>query len=255
MEMPKHAKLEITRLPLDAVKPWEGNARVHTKRNLEALRKSLSEFGQYKPIVVQKSTMRIVAGNGTYEAAAAIGWDSIDCNILDLSDAAAKALHILDNRTGDLSEWGEKELCDSLKELKALGNLALSGFEEVELEKMVAFQEGDMFERLKPAPVKEKAAPPPPKPEPAPEQGQTGGDAPAPAEAPPAPQKPAEAAYDRQIAFTIAGFVYALSDAAKAEELRCLTALLKDAPEADRKAVNDAVFEAITEILTNKFMR
>ena len=25
--------------------------------------------------------------------------------------------------------------------------------------------------------------------------------------------------------------------------------------EADRKAVNDAVFEAITEILTNKFMR
>lgn len=252
MEMPDPAKLEITRLPLDAVKPWERNARVHTRRNLEAIRTSLLKYGQYKPIIVQKSTMRIVAGNGTYQVIAQLGWPEVACNILDIDDKAAKALHILDNRSGDLSEWGEKELCDSLNELKALGNLDLSGFDAMELDRMAAFQAGDMFEKAKPAPAPKEKATMPEKPQEPPEKPQ---DAPPSPPSPEIPQAPAPAPYDRQIAFTIAGFVYNLADASRAEELRCLTNFLKDAPAEDRKAVNDAVFEAIIEILTNKFMR
>lgn len=107
--------MEITyyKLPTDKLKPDERNARLHDDRNLEAIKASLAQFGQTKPILVQKGTGRIIAGNGTYEAAAGV-LDKIACRLLDVDDRQADAIAIADNKTADLAEWDEKVLADLL---------------------------------------------------------------------------------------------------------------------------------------------
>ena len=52
------------------------NARKHSAKNIEAIKGSLAKFGQQKPIVISKDNI-VLAGNGTLEAAKALGWDDI----------------------------------------------------------------------------------------------------------------------------------------------------------------------------------
>ena len=53
--------------PINSFNPDPGNARVHDERNMKTISGSLRQFGQRKPIVVQKQGMLIRAGNGTWE--------------------------------------------------------------------------------------------------------------------------------------------------------------------------------------------
>ena len=75
--------LEIERVPLDSLHPDPANTRAHDERNLEAIQGSLARFHQQKPIVVDHDGV-IRAGNGTYEAAKALGWETIDVVRTDL---------------------------------------------------------------------------------------------------------------------------------------------------------------------------
>src|SRR6516164_2699654 len=50
------------------------NARRHPDPNVEAIKASLRVYGQRKPVVVNRRTGTIEAGNGTLQAALALGW-------------------------------------------------------------------------------------------------------------------------------------------------------------------------------------
>jgi DNA modification methylase len=94
------------------------NARLHSKKNLDAIKASLTRFGQRKPIVVTTEGI-VLAGNGTLEAAIALGWDSIDVAVTpsDWDEATARAYALADNRTAELAEWDESVLAKQLLEL------------------------------------------------------------------------------------------------------------------------------------------
>jgi len=126
--------------PIDELKPDPRNARTHDKRNLDAIRASLEQFGQVKPIVVQRSSGIVVAGNGTLAAAKAIGWTEIAAVRLELTDAQAQALAIADNRTAELAEWDEGELGRLLREIEESGELAaeVTGFSREEIDNLIA---------------------------------------------------------------------------------------------------------------------
>src|SRR5258708_36246835 len=53
------------------------NARRHPEPNLEAIKGSLRVYGQRKPVVVNCRTGTIEAGNGTLQAALALGWSQL----------------------------------------------------------------------------------------------------------------------------------------------------------------------------------
>ena len=141
-------QMELKRLKLSQIQQHPQNIRIHTKRNLDVIKKSLSQWGQYKPILVQKSTMYILAGNGTYQAAQALGWDEMDCNIIDVNDDQAKAILIADNRSSDLSQMDEKAVLDLLQGFDA-DLLELTGYDDKQLDNMLKFQEGTLFEQQK----------------------------------------------------------------------------------------------------------
>lgn len=114
------------------------NARKHSPKNLEAIKGSLAKFGQQKPIVVGKGNV-VIAGNGTLEAARALGWDEISVVRTKLEGTDATAFAIADNRTGELAEWDAGVLGDTLKSLQDLDfDLDSIGFSQDDLDKMIA---------------------------------------------------------------------------------------------------------------------
>lgn len=85
------------------------NLRLHGSRNIEAIKASLKRFGQQKPIVVDGDGV-VRAGNGTLEAATALGWDDVWAIESDLEGVDLTAYSIADNRTGELAEWDREAL-------------------------------------------------------------------------------------------------------------------------------------------------
>jgi DNA modification methylase len=126
--------LRIELITLSSLRLDPNNARRHDKKNLEAIKGSLSLFGQRKPIVISGDNT-IVAGNGTVEAARELGWTEIYVARIphEWTPEQIKAYALADNRTAELAEWDSKILADQLLELDAEGwDVAEFGFEPLE---------------------------------------------------------------------------------------------------------------------------
>lgn len=93
------------------------NVRSHDKRNIDAIKESLSRFGQQKPIVIN-SEGEVVAGNGTLIAAQILGWEEIGVVRTELKGAESVAYAVADNRTAELATWDEESLALVLDQLE-----------------------------------------------------------------------------------------------------------------------------------------
>lgn len=135
---------------LDKLVPDPENAKLHPKNNLRAIKSSIDEFGQVEELVVQKSTMRIIAGNARYSMLKEAGEKSVVVNIVDCDDLTAKALAVTLNRTPELGEWDEKVLAKIMAEVQiADEDLADNmGFSATELKNLMDVAEDDDAEKL-----------------------------------------------------------------------------------------------------------
>jgi hypothetical protein len=133
--------VKVEKVKCDTLKFDPANARQHSDRNLETIQKSLTQFGQRKPIVVWKDT--VIAGNGTLRAALALGWTDIEITRVpdDWSKDQITAYAVADNRTSDLASWDEEVLLDILADLDGHDLLAASGFTDEEIDDLRAFVE------------------------------------------------------------------------------------------------------------------
>lgn len=127
--------MKTEQIAIDSVSPDPANARLHGERNLAAIKDSLRAFGQQKPIVVDKRGV-VIAGNGTLEAAKALGWKDIAIVRTDLEPSQATAFGIADNRTGELAEW-DGEVLEKL----------MSGLDS-DVKDMLAFDDGELTRLL-----------------------------------------------------------------------------------------------------------
>ena len=110
------------------------NPNTHPEAQKAAVRASLAQFGQMKPIVAntaQKGKPVVIAGNATLEAALALGWTHIAVNRINVSEAVAKAYSAADKRTADMSEWEPSILAAILVELESEPiDMAALGFDD-----------------------------------------------------------------------------------------------------------------------------
>jgi DNA modification methylase len=124
-------------VPIERVHPDPLNARRHPEENLRAVRASLRRYGQRKPIVVNRRTGHIEAGNLTWEAARQEGWRYIAVLYVDDDPSTASGFAIADNRTAELAEWDEARLLEILRALQTEGQLEFTGFGAQDLEAIV----------------------------------------------------------------------------------------------------------------------
>jgi len=113
--------MELQMVATESLTLDPNNARKHSKRNLDAIKESLSKFGQRKPIVVHNGV--VIAGNGTLEAAKTLGWKEIGVSVCpdDWDSDTAKAYALADNRSSELAEWDDTILANQLLDLSELG--------------------------------------------------------------------------------------------------------------------------------------
>jgi DNA modification methylase len=98
------AHLTTIRLAVADLTADPKNMRTHGDANVRAISASLERWGQQRPILIDAAhTVR--CGNGTLQAAKALGWTHIDCVVTNLTGAELKAYAIADNRTAELAGW------------------------------------------------------------------------------------------------------------------------------------------------------
>jgi site-specific DNA-methyltransferase (adenine-specific) len=119
-------QLQALVVPIDSVELHPRNPRLG---DVAAVAASLARFRQVKPIVVQRSTRYVIAGNHVLRAALSLGWTEIAANVQDLDDADAMALMLADNRTADLGGYDDVLLAAILAEQQAEDNLAATGYD------------------------------------------------------------------------------------------------------------------------------
>lgn len=123
--------LRVLAVPIDDLHEDPANARVD--HDVERIASSLRQYGQRKPIVVNRlQGGKIEAGNGTFRAAKSLGWSHIAVLYVEDDPATAAGYGIADNRVGEFSRWD----ADVLKELTGSVGDLFTGFESAELDEL-----------------------------------------------------------------------------------------------------------------------
>lgn len=133
-------------LSISELKPAERNARRHQEKDIEAIKKSIQEFGFNDPIGVWGPENTIVEGHGRLQAAKELGLEEVPVVHLDhLTDEQRRAYALAHNRTAELSEW-DLEVMD--EELAGIFDIDMDafGFDEFGPEESIDDIQEDDFE-------------------------------------------------------------------------------------------------------------
>jgi len=124
-------KVELRKI--DDIRPYESNPRLNDQA-VEAVAKSLREFGFRQPVVVDADGV-IVCGHTRYKAALKLGLKQVPVHVAkDLTPAQVKAYRLADNQTATLAEWNYDLLPLELKDLQGMNfDLSLLGFDTSDL--------------------------------------------------------------------------------------------------------------------------
>lgn len=136
---------KVIHSPVATLKPYGRNNRIHTPSSIAKLKTSVATFGFVIPILIDAQGV-IIAGHGRYEAAKALGMQTVPTVVADhLSEAEIRTLRIADNKLAELSHWDETALqfeMDELMDLSLAGELDFSlditGFEIPEIDIIIA---------------------------------------------------------------------------------------------------------------------
>jgi len=130
--------MKVETRDIGSIRPYENNPR-HNAEAVDAVAKSIQQFGWRQPIVVD-ATGVIVIGHTRLLAAKQLGLTTVPVHVAEgLSEAQVKALRIADNATGDIATWNYDLLPLELKDLQTMDfDVSTLGFDEDELAKLLA---------------------------------------------------------------------------------------------------------------------
>lgn len=134
MTMETQSSSNIEMLEVSDLKPYEKNARTHSKAQVEQIAASIREFGWTNPVLI-KDDLTIIAGHGRVMAAKSMGQTEVPCiRLSHLTDAQVQAYVIADNKLATNAGWDEEILAAELQALADQGfQLDVIGFSDREL--------------------------------------------------------------------------------------------------------------------------
>jgi len=115
--------------------------------NVELIAESLKTYGQYRSIVVNKGSHtnrpnEVLVGNHTLEAAKSLGLDKLLCKIIDVDDATAARIVLVDNSTSDMATYDDTLLLELLSSLE--DDLVGTGFTDVDIDDLLVSTEEEI---------------------------------------------------------------------------------------------------------------
>lgn len=127
-------KLEVEYIPIDDLKAYESNAKIHTHEQIEQIKKSIEEFGMNDPIGIWGEENIIVEGHGRLIACKELGFDEVPVIRLDsLTDEQRRAYTLVHNQT-TMNTGFDIDILN--EELDNIANIDMTeyGFEELSKE-------------------------------------------------------------------------------------------------------------------------
>ncbi len=119
--------MQIVMRPTESVRPYEHNPRLNDAA-VDAVARSLSEFGFRQPIVVDADGV-IIVGHTRWRAARQLGMETVPVHVADLDEVKARAYRIADNQTATIAEWDMDLLPGELRDLEGAGfDLSILGW-------------------------------------------------------------------------------------------------------------------------------
>ena len=101
--------MKIEEIDINLIKPYKNNPREISKEAVDKVKKSIKEFGNNQPIVVDQDNI-IVVGHTRYKALKGLNKKKAFVIKRDFEKGKAMAYRIMDNRSGQESNWDNKLL-------------------------------------------------------------------------------------------------------------------------------------------------
>lgn len=131
--------IELKMRPIGCIKTNPRNARTHSKKQIAQIARSMKEFGNVNPILIDDQHV-LIAGHGRLEAAKSLGHEHVPSIMVQgLSEAKKRALMLADNKIAANAGWDRGILKQELEELINLDDFAieLTGFEPPEIDQLL----------------------------------------------------------------------------------------------------------------------
>lgn len=131
--------MQIEKISLEDLKPYENNVKKHTEEQIEQIKNSIRAFGNNDPLGIAGADNVIFVGNGRYIALKELGYKEAYCVRLDhLSEKERKAYAIAHNKLTMNTGFDDDLLRLELEDLQSIDfDLDLTGFEEWELDNLL----------------------------------------------------------------------------------------------------------------------
>lgn len=131
--------MQIIKLGIEELTPYENNAKKHTPEQIEQIKNSIQAFGNIDPLGIAGENNVIYVGNGRYIALKELGYKETYCIRLDhLAEQERKAYAIAHNKLTMNTGFDDELLRAEMESLQDIDfDLELTGFEEWELEDML----------------------------------------------------------------------------------------------------------------------
>ena len=130
--------MNIQKIRIENLKPADYNPRKNLKpedEEYQKIKKSITEFGCVEPIIVN-ADMTVIGGHQRLKVLKELGYEEVECVVLDLDKNKEKALNIALNKiTG---EWDNAKLEELLAELNETDiDMDITGFSFDEIDDML----------------------------------------------------------------------------------------------------------------------
>ena len=124
--------------PTNSLRPYSGNARTHSPKQIKQIARSIERFGFNNPLLIDDED-QIIAGHGRLLAAKQLNMKTVPCvRLSHLTEADKKAYVIADNRLAEKSGWDNEILAIELQHLADIGfDVDLTGFEPAETDLII----------------------------------------------------------------------------------------------------------------------
>ena len=110
--------MQIETVNIDNLTPYEKNAKLHPRDQIEQIKKSIEMYGNNDPIAVWGEKNIIVEGHGRYTALHELGYKTVDIIRLDhLTDEQRREYMLVHNQTTMNSGWDIDLLAGELEDL------------------------------------------------------------------------------------------------------------------------------------------
>jgi ParB-like chromosome segregation protein Spo0J len=127
--------MAVEAMPVASLKPYAGNARTHSRKQIRQIANSIQRFGFTNPVLISDAN-KIVAGHGRVEAAKLLGHATVPTlRLSHLTAAERRAYIIADNKLALNAGWDRELLAIELQGLIEMDfDLEVTGFSLAEID-------------------------------------------------------------------------------------------------------------------------